>query len=448
MKATTFPPSLAWRDNLIAFWFVAALVTMLGMLHVVLMRGMFADGAFYLLEVIRSHSFQNYDKARLGAQIVYQLPLLGAVAAGADSVKFLARVLTFSLVFPVALLYLGALWKVRANDALFGAFTLIIVVVYQNLNFMGIGEYNFLYALVTFALAILVHDKELTVVDSLLLVACALVGTRAYEAMVFLGPMLFAACVLRAFAPKPTRLVTIALCLAALLFALGSGLALRSIITPRDPGNLDGAIHSLLLVNPQLWLSSMLAAAYAGYVLLRSPAGRLATIAVFVCALVALAVPADWSSPALHYLSRTVGGVALFAIGAVIIVFRFSYLYDRAATIQHRGFAGILVIAPLLALTVSTAPDIHHSLGWKRFLNSLEKEVNTKTGLIPFDVAKISLKKESVYGWSWTYPTMSILTRHGPSHAIIVNPGDGSGWQPFDPADSRSIPDLHGYYWN
>jgi hypothetical protein len=57
-------------------------------------------------------------------------------------------------------------------------------------------------------------------------------------------------------------------------------------------------------------------------------------------------------------------------------------------------------------------------------------------------------KMESTYGWFWTYPIMSILTRHGPSYAIILNPGDGARWQPFDPRDSGCIPDLGTYHWN
>jgi len=442
----TLQPGPVWRYNLFAYWVVAALITMLGVLHVALVRGMFADGAFYLLAGLSSQSFVDFNKARMGAQLVFQLPLMGAIAAGADSVKFLARVQTFGFVFPVVLLYLGGLWKVRTNDVLFGAFILVIAVIYQNLNFMAIGEYNLLYALVTFSLAVLVQDKELSVLDSLLLVVCALVSIRAYEAMAFLGPMLIAACVLRILASKPTGLVTVALGAAVILFALGSVLAVLSILAPQSPTNLDNAIHGLILPNTQMWLSFVLAAAFAVYVMFSSRLLQLAMISVFVVALVTLIIPMNWSLPKLHYFSRTPAGLALFAIGVALIIFRFSRLYGRTATIQSPGFAGILVVAPLLALMVLSAPDVYHSIGWKQFLNSIEREVNAKTGLIPYEVSTKSLKRETKYGWGWTYPSMSILTRHGPSYAIILNPV--GSWQPFDPSDSGNIPDMHGYYWN
>jgi len=410
-----------------------------------LVRGIYADGAWFLHNMLHAQSFWFFDPARINAQIVYELPVIGAVWAGVDSVKVLARVQTFGLVFPVVLLYLGALWKVRANDALFGAVVLIVVAVYQSLNFMAIGEYNLLYAMVTFSLAVLVQEKEPTILDCVLMAACGLVAARCYEAIVFLGPLLVAACLLRLRDSKASRPATIALGVATLVFAAGSALAVPLVLNPRSAGNLHAAIHGLYRTNIQMWLSGVLAAAYAGSMLFGSRAVRLAMIALFVIALVALAVPATWAMPRLHYISRALGGAFLFAIGGTVLAVRFSPLYQRVTA--RAGIARMSVIAPLLALTVSAAPDVHHSVGWKRFLNSFEREVNAKTGLIPFEEANNHLKKEKHYGWRWTYPTMSILLRHGPDYAIILNPNSDKIWRPFDPEDEESVPKIGDYYW-
>ena len=440
----TLPPGSISRDNRIAYWFAAILIAALGVLHIVLVRGIYADGAWFLHNMLHARSFWLFDSARRNAQIVYELPVVGAIWAGADNIKFLARVQTVGLVLPVVLLYLGALWKVRANEALFGAFVLIVVAVHQTLNFMAIGEYNLLYAMVTFSLAVLVQDKEPTILDCVLMAACGLVAARCYEAMVVLGPMLVAACVLRLRGSEASRPAKIALGAATLVFAAGSALAVLFVLYPRSTGNLHAAIHGLYRTNIQMWLSGVLAAAYAGAMLFGSRAVRLAMIAVFVVALVALAIPATWAIPRLHYISRALGGAFLFAIGATLIAVRFSPLYQQVTT--RAGIARMSVIAPLLALTVSAAPDVHHSIGWKRFLNSFEREVNAGTGLIPFEEANNHLKKEKLYGWRWTYPTMSVLLRHGPDHAIILNPESDKAWRPFDPEDEDSIPKIADQY--
>lgn len=445
MSVPTIRSGPAWGYGAAGYWYAAALIVLLGVLHIVLVRGLYADGSYFLLKVLSTQTIWNNDTNRITAHIVYQLPVIAAIWAGAENLKVLARIHTFALVLPMVLLYLGALWKVRANAVLFGAFVLIIVIAYQNLNFMAISESNLLYAAATLALALLVQDRDFSLCDSLLLIVCAIICVRAYEAAIFLGPLLSAACVARMIRSRSGGHV--ALGLSALLFAAGWGFAVMSVLAPRHPENFHNAVGGVFRMNRQLWLSCVLAAAYAGYVLVAARAVRVAMIAIFAAVLVALAFPANWALPPFHYHSRVAGGLALLAIGAVLIAFRFSRLSERAAADRRRGHARLLVLAPLLALTVSAVPDIVHSIGWKRFLNSFERVVNGNTDLIDFDAARTLLKKESLYGWGWTYPCMSLLLRHGPQHAIILNPGDGTSWQPFDPGIAGSLPDLHQYRW-
>jgi hypothetical protein len=429
----------------VVFWIIFAILVSLAVLHVAVARGLFADGAYFLLQILTTQKFWNYDGVRVIAQVIDQSPVLIAIQAGVTNTKFLARIYTLALELPPLALYLFALWKSRRSIVLFGAFILITVVIYLNLNFMIISEYNLLYALATAALAILLQEDDVGYLDGVLLCVIAVVSTRVYEAMVFLGPMLFAACMLRLFLMKPRPGVIVAIAFAAFWFAFASALAYASILNPRDPANFAGASAIwLVLRDHQLMLTGVLAASFAGYVLFTPLLWRVAMIAVFAAALAALAFPSNWAGPKFHYFSRTGGGLALFGIGVTMILFRFSPWWSSRTSAASLRWPGLLVLGPLAGLIVSSAPDVRNSLGWWRFRHAIQGAVIAKTGILPLNETSVSPADLETFGFSWTFPSMSLLLRRDRSSAIVLNP-DPNSWQPFDPR--KSVPDLHGYSW-
>ena len=367
-----------------AFWTCAGLLIFLMALHVAVARAIFADGAHFLFEMLTRKGYWHYDNARVFGQFVYQSPIVAAIGAGVTSSKFLARLYTLSIELPVVALYLLALWKTRSNAVLLGCFILIVTVIHLNLNFMAMGEYNLSYALATAALGILLQEQEVTSADGGLLLAIAVLSTRVYEAQVFLGPMLFVACMLRLALSRPRPVPALTLVFAAFFFAFGSAIAYWSIMFPRDPTNFAAAgTLSLLLRNQQLILSCVLVATFAGFLMFTSRAWRIAMAMMFAAALLGLALPVTWSPPKFHYYSRTGGGMILFGIGFLLTCFRFSPYWTPRTRPGSLRWHALIVLGPLASVFILSIPDIDHTLSWRRFRHAVEAEVNTKTGLIP-----------------------------------------------------------------
>ena len=66
------------------------------------------------------------------------------------------------------------------------------------------------------------------------------------------------------------------------------------------------------------------------------------------------------------------------------------------------------------------------------------------TGLVPLTQTGILPEDLDMFAFSWTFPSMSLLFRAQPTHAMLLNEKP-EAWQPFDPAKSR--PDLHQFFW-
>ena len=127
-----------------------------------------------------------------------------------------------------------------------------------------------------------------------------------------------------------------------------------------------------------------------------------------------LATPAFWAEPYYHYYSRTVIGGALLGLCIAAVIFRFTRLYRLAAKDDR-----LLIARTLIALVASVIPDVHYTMKWRRFLGGFEAVVNSRTGLAPFEEARIPLA--TTFGLSWGYPTLSVLLRNAPSHAVVLN---------------------------
>ena len=416
----------------IAFAVVVTALCIAAVIHVLADRGLFADGAYFLFEILRRQDFWNYDPNRVIAQAFYQAPLLLGIWAGIENTSVLAKLQTIGFVAVPIAAYVFALWRVRANPVLLGAFVLIVVAVYQNINFMADAEYNFLYAIVIGALAALVRPGEMSRTDGLLVLAAALAALRSYEAVVYLGPMLVLACALRIRWGEQRAL----LFPAAGLLLLAAALALPAIMYPRDPTNFSGALSlAFVFGNFQLVTAGIMFGAFGLYVLF--PRARYITGALFIAAIAVSAIPALWAPPWYHYYSRSAVGGALLLLCLALTVYRFSRLYERPVAGQ------LLLAGPVVAFFISLAPDLHNTMKWKRYLGGFEAVVNARTGLIPLSEVRIPLAQ--TFALDWGYSVVSLLLRNGPDRAIILTDIPPDKWQPFDPRNK--VPDLHRYYW-
>src|SRR4051794_5829270 len=85
------------RLNETAFLLCAALLIAVTVLHIAVARGVFADGAYFLFQMLTRQDFWLYDNVRAFAQYVYQSPVIAAINAGITNTKHLARIYTLAL---------------------------------------------------------------------------------------------------------------------------------------------------------------------------------------------------------------------------------------------------------------------------------------------------------------------------------------------------------------
>ncbi len=414
-------------------------------------RGLYADGSYYLVQILEGRTFFAYTPYRTYADHLTQAPVVVAVKLGVRNMPALILLHSVGLFAFPALAWLLAFYKLR-NDRLFWPFVLLFAIVYLNSSVMAICDCNLAYALVACALAVLLRRGRFSVPDAVLLLAISLALTRMYETMVLCGPLLCVLSIVR-LRQAPSRgfrigqhltadpVICASLAGAALLFLVSAALAAWSITHFQQEANLAQARdYSLLLANRQLLLSM---AAGLAYVVLLVPI-RMVVInavcgAVTVAVTLALTFPGNQARPTQYYAARAWIGVFLFAFAALLAGTRF--FRSEEGSVPREAHLKLAAI-PLSLLLILGLLDVRHSRGFADFLACFRNQVNANTGLVRLTDTKLAADGCGPYGWSWTNPSLSILLRRDASGAIILNAA--GGYQPFDP--HVSVPDLSRYY--
>lgn len=417
---------------------VLVAIALLAVIHVYAARGLYADGSYFLLEIISRGTFFDFDKPRYFSQIISQLPVVLGLHVGVNRMESLIWLHSLGLFGFPTLFWLLALYKV-ARNGLFWPFVMVFAVVYLNTSFFSIGEFNLAYSVVAYAMAILLGEDEIGIAMGSILLVLGLILTRSYEGLLFLGPLLYAVSVLRLVRESSQIVERIFLSIAAFLFAVAFAISLWSILFPRDPANLAGATNLASLISNKQWVLSALAAGlYLGMYLL-SRYKRLmwlcGVLSSFV--IVLLFYPGFYATPFQNYSMRAFGSLVMFCAFSLMVIARFRVIGpDMACQAKEAGGlkAVLFRLLPILMLTALIIPDIHHTLGFRRFIHMFKEATDSQVGIQAAESTKLLIPEAIVYSWAWTYPTLSLLLRRNEHGAIILNPKYYIGWQPFDPA--------------
>ena len=105
-------------------------------------RGLFWDGAAFLVNIVDFDNFHDFYPARAHVGYVTQLPLLLAVRAGIADLHLLAMIQSAALFALPAALYQLAMARVRGDGLLLSIVLAIVAAVYLPTSFFIIGEYN------------------------------------------------------------------------------------------------------------------------------------------------------------------------------------------------------------------------------------------------------------------------------------------------------------------
>ncbi|MFO1084402.1 MAG: hypothetical protein U1E21_07560 [Reyranellaceae bacterium] len=435
---------------------VALMLWSLAVYSAISCRGLFWDGASFLVNIIDLGGFHDFYTARAHVDWVTQAPVIAATWLGVRDLHVLSIVYSLSLfALPVGLYHL-ALARVRHDPVMLAIVTVIVAVVYLPTSFFIVGEYNAAFAAVTAAMAIALSGWRRG--DAVLLCALAFLCLRSYEALVYLGP-LSAACILwsmRGARDAGTRLM---LAVAALAFV---GAAIVSGVTIVDYWSHPhfAKVRSMSL---EFWQNLQFAVPIAGLFicavvglarpeLLRGPL----PIVVIAITSVALALTpwyrllSDYSIlyPPSHYLARQAAGVLL--AGLLVCLWLHVAWRPRSpgplAVLREPGVARRLVASMFALFVAATIPDLALTGLWTGYLDRIAAVVNRGEGTIPTRTLPLTEWPDKLFAQDWTLPALSAIVSRTPGRAYVVADKDYLSNPPFDPA-CGTLPRLAGYRW-
>ncbi|MBV8083399.1 MAG: hypothetical protein JO247_01155 [Chloroflexi bacterium] len=439
---------------------VAALLWGLALYDSLVCRGLFWDGASFLVNIIDSGTFHDFYPARAHIGWVTQLPVLLLLKAGVTDTRVLAMVQSAALfALPVGL-YHFALVRVRHDRLLLATVMVVISLVYLPTSFFIVGEYNALYAAATAAMAIVVTHERRRPYDGALLAALAVLSVRSYEAMVYIGPLLVAACLWwRARLAAGERGMRALAAVAALGFAGGAAVSAATLVEYWNHPHfvlVRAAIpdfwQDLQFVVPLagLLMFGLASLAWPVWLKTRLP---VALIAVVAAVLVSTLGFRHWLDPEAmvfppsHYVARTAaGGMLSVLLIALWMQAAWRKHPPRLLTVLRDEVVGRRLVTAMVGLLLAAAvPDVALTRLWNGYLGYFRHVVESNSGFVSASTLPDRVWPYWLFNQRWTAPALSALVRSAPGQAIVLAE-QGTAAAPFD-SRCGTLPRLDGYWW-
>ena len=423
-------------------------------------RGLFWDGAAFLVNVVDSRTFHDFYPARAHVAWVTQLPLLAALRLGVTDLHVLAMIQSAALFALPAALYQLALARLKAEPVLFATVLAAIAIVYLPTSFFIIGEYNAAYAAVTAAMAVLLTSDG-SRRDGVILMALGALCLRSYEAMIYLGPLLALAILWATWwrntpGDDVARLLGTMAALAFLGGAVVSGVTMAEywyhphFVLVREA--VADFWQNLQFMIPfcGLLIFAVVSLAYPSW--LRGPGPvlliGLAIVLMIVLPWVRVFRPAAFLFPPSHYVARTAAGCVLWAM-LVTMWIQFACRASPIALLARLREPAVgrrLAQAMTVLVLAASVPDVMLTRQWSDYLGYLRGVVVNGTGLIDARTLPLHTSPQSLFSQQWTLPALSAVLRGDLANAIVIADRLDPDEKPFDPL-CGTLPRLIGYRW-
>lgn len=424
-------------------------------------RGLFWDGAAFLVEIIDRNWFHwVFYPARAHVMWLTQLPVVVALKLGVTDTRILAIAYSAGLFGLPTALYHVALRRARDDAVVMAVVLAAIAVVYLSTSFFIAGEYNVAFAIAVAVMAIVLTGKGLSRADTVLLLFLGWLAFRSYEAMAYLGPLLAAVIVwrIRTTAPAgpvpPRHLVGY---LAAMLFV---GASAVSIVTITEYWRHDYFMRVRVATfdfwqNLQFVLAAGSLAIFAVIAFIRPVWLGGGALFGLLWAGAALLAVSPWLRhldemtllyPPSHHIARTAAGALLAAMLAGLWLFK---VWERGPPLfvaLRQRVVGRRLVAGLFALMIgATVPDIALTRLWTQYIDTFRALIVGHPGVVDPRAAQLYEWPDKLFRQDWSYAALSLLLRSGPSDGLVLPRQDYTEPRPFDPA--CGLPQLKGYSW-
>ncbi len=428
----------------IARYFVLTVLALIAITGVLSARALYADGPFFLYQMLTQGGFYTFDMHRVFAQFIMQLPVYLAVEAGLQDLNVILRIHSFGFIaLPVSVWFTALLIQFRTP--VFWLLTLAFSVTYLRAGFFAAGEYNLAYALVALSVAILLK-KDTTPLQSLGLILSAFILIYSYESMSFIGMFLFVVVVVKLYRRLDLRSLntyTLAACACMYLFASYAGVYSTFFNRAVD---LQATLNYGALFEPHIfYLWFMIACTSIAMVGSNAHSLKfLATAAAALASLFYLAFIFRWDTSKISYgyysySYRSWGAFMLLGVFVIAwLTIEFGNRFKHA--VATKVMAPLCCIA-ILVFVIQSAPLLFHTVGYYRWLKQFEAAAISAQGLVPIDEVAFNKGQGPIsgYNWPWTNSALSVLLR-GNAEAIVTNARNFNGVDTFDPKTIEKYP--------
>jgi hypothetical protein len=443
-----------------AYRATVALIWALALWHSWTSRGLFVDGANFLVHVVRQEDFFDFYDPRRYAMIAGQIPVMIAVVLGNIDLHFLARLLSLGLFGLPTIFYTLALRRAKDDPILLAIVIAAIGLVFMTTSFFIVGEYNTLYAVVMLMGVRLATAGRLTIPDGLALALLALLSIRIYETMIYLGPLLCLIILWKIWRAPSRPVIATALYLLAAAFAIrGMTVAIYSVVHPHQPEHLEEVWLKAINFWQNLQFNLALGATLVvvGWALIR-PA-ELARNRPYFCGAVLLALLV--LSPLLaltdglvrplaksQYVARTVSGliIATMVVACVAYRARPPVPLPVFAVLRRPDAAGRFLSFSFAMLIAGVPADLQLTQSWVGYLDTIRASIKTRSGIIPVEDTPLARRPYSLFIEDWVLTTQSVVLRDKPTDGVLAPPRTyGNQWVPFPPEE---LPNMGRFRWH
>lgn len=433
------------------------LLVLIGFAGTYAARGLYADGAYWLVEMLPRGGFYIFDPHRAYVQMLVQAPVAFAMWLGVQDLNTLIRLHSFGFVCAPLFFWLAALLLQRKSP-LFWFFLVAFTVSYLRSNFFAAGEFSVAYGMTAYCVAVLLRE-QISPLQGISMLITAIVLTHSYEATLFLGVFLASLVMVRLSKVSfDSDSIRVLLMVALVVFLMSAYLGGRSTFFERSYNGKGAAnlsalteIHLLYLVVMPV-LIALLAIHFSQRIRKR--------VALF-CAVIAicyLGYAFRWdhtniSYGFLSYAYRTLCCFLLLGVLTLAVVFRFwPQVFNTTAYAKSAN--SYLAVSAFIFFTTMAAMLLYHTQGYYKWAQRFEREVISLKSDLPIDKTNINSNHgmNHGYNWGWGNPSLSILLR-GNAEAMVLNHSDNRGtaepsvYENIKPEDtiSRKQPEFNVY---
>jgi hypothetical protein len=406
-------------------------LVIIGVSGVYAARGLYADGAYWLVEMLPRGGFYIFDPHRAYVQMMVQAPVAIAIWLGVQDLSSLIRLHSFGFVCVPLLCWFAAL-ALQFKSRLFWFFLMAFSVSYLRSNFFAAGEFSVAYGMTAFCTSVLLRE-QISRLQAIAMLLTATVLTHSYEATMFLGLFLAALVAIRLRKVSiDSRSVRFLLNVSFLVFLVSVYVGARSTFFERAYNGKGAANLSAFTEIHLLYLMAMPALIATIAISLPHRIRTWMATGITLMAICYMAYIFRWdqtniSYGFLSYAYRTLCCFLLLGVLSVAVAFQFwpSFFMMKAG---HNAANGYLVQGAMIFFVTMVGPLLYHTLGYSKWLQKFEQTAVSLTEHKAIDKTNINSNSGMMHGynWGWGNPSLSILLR-GNAEAMVLNHSDNTG---------------------